>query len=224
MKKLVFDSSSLISLSEKCFVNVLGKLAEQKNIEFFIPKHVLEETVNNPIKIKKFGLNAIRIRTAINNGWIKVAKQKNTEKLAQKIAEITTNICYAQNTPMEIIHRGEIEALALTKTLQADALIIDERTTRMLIEEPQNLLKLLEFRTGKKIKFDQRKVFEVQKIAGRMGILRSSEIIAIAYEKNCFVNELEHTKASLKAALFSVKYAGCAVTEKEIEEYLKGIR
>lgn len=222
MKKIVFDSSSLISLSEKCFMNIVGKLASKTNTEFLIPSSVLKETVNIPLKIKKFELNAIRIRTAIKNNWIKAIKPNNyTRSVFQKLANITADICFADQNPFQIIHEGELEAIALTKTTNAKALVIDERTTRMLVEEPHNLIKLLEFRTKKKIKLDEQKLFDFQKTVSFIPILRSSEILAVGYENNCFENELEQNKNTLKAALFAVKFAGCAISEQEIEEYTR---
>ncbi len=225
MKKLVFDSSSLISLSEKCFMKILGRLAEKQKVEFFMPYSVMKETVEIPLKIKRFELNAIRIKTAIKNGWIKVIKPQNgTLELSNRIMELSKGLCLAASKPLDIIHKGEIEALALVKTMGADALVIDERTTRMLLEEPRNLLKLFEYRTGKHMSFNERKLVEIQGLLSGTTIFRSSEIIALGYEKDCFENELENNKASLKAALFSVKYAGCAISEVEITEYLKGIK
>ena len=50
MKKLVFDSSSLISISEKCFMNILGELAENENVEFLIPESVYFESVSIPLE------------------------------------------------------------------------------------------------------------------------------------------------------------------------------
>lgn len=224
MKKIVFDASSIISLSEKCFMNIMGKIVEQKKAEFFMPESVFFETVTHPMKIRRFELNAFRIQSAINNHWFTTIKpSKDTIQIVNSTMKLAQNICYADGQPIQIIHKGELEALALVKEMNADALIIDERTTRMLLEEPQNLRSLLEFRHKKKITFDEEKLFEFRKQFGGTRIFRSSELLALAYEKDCFGKELEHTPSSLKAALYSVKYAGCAITENEINEYLKGV-
>lgn len=225
MKTLVFDASSLISLSEKCFMSILGCLAEQKKVEFVMPMHVMRETVQVPLKIKRFELNALRIKNAIKKSWIKVMPLSEKDKrLSKKIMSMTKNLFFLENKPIQFIHKGEIEALALTKNINADALVMDERTTRMLLEEPQNLVNLFEYRHGKKISFDTQKLLELKKTVGKPIIFRSSELLAMGYEKNCFGKELEETKASLKACLFSVKYAGCAISEYEIEEYLREVK
>ncbi|MBI4044237.1 MAG: hypothetical protein HY392_00845 [Candidatus Diapherotrites archaeon] len=224
MKKLVFDASSIISLSEKCFINIIGKLAEEKKAGFFMPESVFFETVTHPMKIRRFELNAFRIQSAINNNWFTAVKPgTETARTLQATMKIAQNLCYADGQPIQIMHRGELEALALLKEMNADALVIDERTTRMLLEEPQNLRSLLEFRHRKKIRFDEKKLLEFRRLFGGTRIFRSSEMLALAYEQNCFGKELEHSRASLKAALFSVKYAGCAITHSEINEYLKGV-
>ena len=44
---------------------------------------------------------------------------------------------------LNLLQEGEMEALALVIEIKADALLVDERTTRVIIENPKNLMKLL---------------------------------------------------------------------------------
>jgi hypothetical protein len=46
----------------------------------------------------------------------------------------------------------------------------------------------------------------------------------MAYEQELFDHELEHTTLELEAALYATKFSGCAVSEKEIEDYLSIVR
>jgi hypothetical protein len=51
-------------------------------------------------------------------------------------------------------------------------------------------------------------------------MFRSVDLVACAYEQGLFDHELAHGKLELEAALYAAKFAGCAVSEKEIDEYV----
>ncbi|MFA6420191.1 MAG: hypothetical protein WCW13_05295 [archaeon] len=51
-------------------------------------------------------------------------------------------------------------------------------------------------------------------------MFRSVDIIALSYEQDLFDHELAHGKLELEAALWAAKFAGCAVSENEINQYL----
>jgi len=223
MKKLVFDSSSLISISEKCFMNILGELAENENVEFLIPESVYFESVSRPLKIKKFELNAIRIKEAVDRGWLRVAREdRKLGKLISELSEIANETAYSSRGKIILVDKGELESLALVKRTHADALVIDERTTRMLVEEPQQLKKILEKRLFEKVRLNKHSLQLFKNFVGKTRIIRSVELMALAFEKNYFQKEFSRTRDALEAALYAMKFAGCAVSDHEIEQYLKG--
>lgn len=223
MQKLVIDSSSIISISDKCLIGLLKALARKK-FTFYLPEAVYIESVVNPLKIKRFELNAIRIKDAIGEGLLTVVKKDGKlEHLTKELVAITNCISFTGKECLRLIHRGEAETLALTKLLNAGTLVIDERTTRMLIENPIKLNSFLQARYQKKFSIDKNKLGKFKKFVGGLKIIRSVELVALSYELGCFEPELERTKQALEAAMYAVKYAGCAVSSEEIKEYLKGI-
>ena len=51
-------------------------------------------------------------------------------------------------------------------------------------------------------------------------IARSVDLVALAFERKLLGKELPQSKQALEAALYAVKYAGCAVSGNEIEHFL----
>ena len=221
MNELIFDSSSIISIAQNCLMKVLESLSKKTNNHFVITKGVEFESVIKPLTITKFELNALRIKRAIDLDWFKV---EPNEIDSTQIENLANNIFFSENKPIKIIHKGEAEALALYKKLNASVLVIDERTTRMLIEEPKNLEKKLKFHYRKKIKMNTGNLKKFSSFVGKINIVRSAELIAKAFDLGCFEGELENSNKSLEAALFALKFNGCAVSLEEIKEYLSVVK
>ena len=55
-------------------------------------------------------------------------------------------------------------------------------------------------------------------------IMRSTELMALAFEKGLFEEELGSGKQALEASLFALKYNGCAVSVEEILKYLSTVK
>lgn len=224
MVKFVVDSSSLISLSSTCLVRLFGALSENEGFYFYIPESVYAESVERPLGIKRFELNAVRIRDAVDAGELHVGKR--TPEIAALTSELERfgNCMSARGMPMRLIQRGETETLALAKSIGAKAIVIDERTTRMLAEDPYGLRKFLQARHGTKVSIDETLLSRFRSIASGFAFVRSSEIVALAYENDLFGDELRHDRQALEAALYAVKFGGCAVSTTEIESYLRSVR
>jgi len=219
--KLVFDSSSLISISQSCLINVLGGLKKKMNAKFIIPKAVYAEAVERPISIKRFELNAIRIKKGVEQGWFSVQGVKDGHLMGE--IDGLANSCFSvRGRPVRLLQLGEVEALALIRELEADALVIDERTTRMLIENPRQLEKIMEARKRKNVRVEERQAREFGQMFKGVAISRSIELVALAYEFGLLGQELPRGKQSLEAALFALKYSGCAVSAREINLFLQG--
>ena len=219
----IFDSSSLISVSQTCLINILGGLRQELKAEFVIPKAVEYEAVERPSSIKRFELNAIRIKNAIDKGWFTVKKNRD-KQLFDKIAGLANSCFYAKGRPVKLIQKGEIEALALAKELKAVAFAIDERTTRMLVESPSHLRKILQTRRNIRIEENQANLNAFREMFKHLTMIRSVELISLAFELGLLEKELPKGRQSLEAALFAAKYSGCAVSAREINMFLQSKR
>ncbi|HZX33812.1 MAG TPA: hypothetical protein VFF09_00365 [archaeon] len=224
MKNIAIDSSSLITISDSCLIRILKHLSDSEGISFIIPQSVYYESVEKPLKIKKFELNAVRIRDAVEDGYLKVAK--TTQTVRQKMLElneIASSLCTAKGKRIKLIDLGEAETLAMMKENNAGLLVIDERTTRMLIEEPENVVHFLERRHKSRVDLDFGALKRFRELFGGIRIVRSVELIALAYETGAFEKELHKSKQSLEAALYSAKFGGCAVSFEEINDFMKKV-
>jgi len=221
MPKAVIDSGTMISLSSTCLMNIFKTFVQHNKIELMVSSAVARESVWRPITNKRFALNAARIKHAFNDGVVNVVESTTeVKKLEDEILSIA-NACFSTKFgPIKIIQQGEAEALALAKINGAKALFIDERTTRSLIENPSRLKQIIEKRQHTGIEANMQKIGEFRGIFSDLKVFRSVDIIALAYEQDLFDNELDHGVLELEAALYAAKYAGCAVSEREINEYL----
>ena len=225
MKTIVVDSSSIITLSSSCLIRLMKHLANEEGISFVIPESVYNESVKRPVKIKRFELNAVRIRDAVEEGYLKLARTTpEITREMHRMHDITMRMCTIRGRECRLVDLGEAETLALAKKLGSDTLLIDERTTRTLIEGPDRLAEFLKRRHGVPVQLNKSAISEFRQEFGHIKVIRSTELIALAYDNRAFDKELHHSKQALEAALYSAKFAGCAISISEIQEYLKGVR
>ncbi len=205
---------------------LLKNFVEKTDIKFIIPKDVKKEIIDTPYKSKKYKLEAIRMKNNLNKKIINTPeeigiKNKQIENKTREILKKTNKIFYTKKDWMKIIHKGEASCLALSlianeKNIK-NLVVIDERTTRMLIENPLNLKKLFEKKLHTKIKFNNPGTLKDLK---KIQIIRSSEIIYLAYKKNMI--DLKNGDI-LDALLNAVKFKGCSISQEEIDKIKKRV-
>ncbi|MEK6830952.1 MAG: hypothetical protein AABX77_02890 [Nanoarchaeota archaeon] len=226
MKYLIFDSGPLINFSMNGLLYLLESMHKKFNVDFLITKEIKEEVIDNPLNIKRFELEALRLLSLFKKGIIKHADLTKNE--IDELRVIRNNLMQTANstfksgrTEIHLIDKGESAALALSiimkkKTNLNIPLVIDERTTRILCEAPENLRKLFEKKLHSSIKANKNNyaLFKDFKI------IRSTEIAYIAYKNNLV--DLKDPRA-LEAILYGLKLNGCSISEKEVEE-MSGMR
>ncbi|MFA5174276.1 MAG: hypothetical protein WC438_03790 [Candidatus Pacearchaeota archaeon] len=221
MKHLIFDSGPLINFSMNGILPILRKLKHEFKGDFLITKEVKQEIIDTPLNIKRFELGAIQLKALFEEGVIKHANINEHE--VQRLREIreflmqTANSTFRANEKdIHLLDKGECAALALCSILKDECtLVIDERTTKMLCENPENLRKLLQ----KKLKTSVKANRENYKHFKDYKIIRSTELAYIAHKKGLI--DLKDPRA-YEAMLYGLKYKGCSISEEEIEE-MKGL-
>jgi len=217
MKTIIFDSSTIISLATNDLLWILKDLKKYFDGRFVIPESVKIELVDNPFNSKYYKLEAIMINNYINKGYLEVYKAIDVENLL----DISNKICYADDKNLVILHKAEIEALALASKINADAYSVDERTMRLMIENPFRLRKLLERKLERKISINKENLKKFESMTVKIPIIRSTELALIAYEKGLFkdlINDNVKEKDLVEALLWGLKMRGCSISDKEIEE------
>ncbi len=221
-KYVLADASSLISLTSSCLVNSLKFFHDNFNVRFFIPKSVEYEAVVRPlslsVKIHRF--SALRIQKMINDGIVQVVEE-NLEKETKELMKSGNSVFYARGKPLNIFHKGEVELIALARQLEMESLLMDERTTRILIEDPEVLRAHLQHEFKTNILVNRKNLSKFLSGLSHMNVVRSSELIYLAYKNGFFSNYGELEQEAADAALYKLKYSGCAISFKELEEYGK---
>ena len=219
-QSLVCDSSSLISLTDSCFVHVFYFLKRKFKGCFLIPDSVEYECVQHPMQMRMHALHAVRLKRAILDGAITLEPLSSREK-SNEIKWLANNLFYAGGTPLRLLHEGEADMIALALETGVSNLLVDERTTRLLAEDPEALRKHLELELSRPITADEANLSAFSRIVKGMRFFRSSELLILAYERGYFKEYKELEEDAIEAALYRLKYAGCAVGMGEIEDYVE---
>ncbi len=218
-KNLIFDAGPLINFSMNGVLPLLEKLQKEFQGDFLITKEVKREIIDHPETIKRFKLGALQLKDLLNRKIIKLAEisEEQINELRMKrdqLIQIANNTYKTKKKNIHLIDKGEAAALALSSILDNAPVVIDERTTRMLCENPENLRKLLEKKLHTSVS-SKKKNYEYFR---GFRIIRSTELVYIAHKKNLF--NLKDPK-TLEAMLYGMKYKGCSVSEEEIEKIKK---
>ncbi|MBU0591912.1 hypothetical protein KKF81_00895 [Candidatus Micrarchaeota archaeon] len=223
-KEVLCDAGVLISLTSACLDDLLRFFAENHGVRFIISPSVEEESVGRPIKsdLKKYLFSAIRIKDAIEDGIVVVVNADITSK-AQKIMSLANNLFYIGGKPLHLIHYGESELIALSQELGINHILVDERTTRLLIESPFTLKKHLENEFKINVMVNKKNLTELSSEFFSLNPIRTSELVMLAYENGYFKRFEKLQKSAIKSALYKVKYAGCSIGFDEIDEYMRMI-
>ena len=224
-KHVLADASTLISLTSSCLLHSLKFFHEKFGVRFFIPQSVEYEAVTRPLslKVKIHRFSALRIKKMINEDLIHVVED-NLEKETRELMKLGNSVFYARGKPLNLFHKGEVEMLALARKLDMGSLLMDERTTRILIEEPDALRMHLQHEFKTNILINRNNLSKFLSGLSHMEVVRSTELIYLAYKNGFFSNYDELEAEAAEAALYKLKYSGCAISFKELEEYGKLIK
>ena len=220
-KAIIFDSGALISFSMNGITRIIRELKGIFNGKFLITSEVKRECIDVPIKIKKFELEALKIKKLLDDGVLEMPSavgisDSEIEKEDNRFLTLANSTFNGRGRDIHILDHGEASCLALSKILTEkgidNIIAVDERTTRLLVERPENLKHIFEERMNTKvtIKSENTKFFK------GFRIIRSAELAYVAYKKNLV--DLKDGALVLDALLYALKFKGAAISGEEIEE------
>ena len=104
-------------------------------------------------------------------------------------------------------------------------MVVDEKTTRLLIENPKKLHIIIDHNLHSKVEINRDNLREFSKITKNVKIIRSVELAAVAYEKSLldkYIPNLDNSRRILlESVLWGVKLNGCAVSRDEIDQIVR---
>ena len=224
MKAIIFDSGTLISLSMSGLLDEIRSLKKIFDGHFLITKDVKEEIIDKPLTIKRFELEALRIKQLLDDGILEKSdvmkvSEKEIDSRKLEFTNIANATFQAKGRDIHIIDFGEASCLALSKILSEkkieNVIAVDERTTRLLGEKPENIKKIM----GDKLHTNITSKKENYKFFQGFKFIRSSELIYVAY-KNGFI-EVKDGEIVLDALLYALMFSGCSISSAEIDEIKK---
>lgn len=222
-KIIIFDSSSLINFTINGLLEEFRKLRYSFPGRFILTNEVYEEVITRPLQIKKFKLEALKIKQLVIDKIIELPESinissKEITRRTQVIMDLANTTFSSKGNAIKIIDLGEASCLAIHSILQEkgmeNVLSVDERTTRVLSEKPENLLEILNKKLHTEIKAN-RENFQFFK---GIRFIRSTELVFYAYNHGLIKDKSQDL---LDALLFSLKINGCSISDEEIAEMKK---
>jgi len=229
MKSIIFDTGPIISLVTNNLLWILKPLKEKFKGDFYITPAVKKELIDKALSTKRFEFEALQISQLINEGTLKIIETSQMRILSKKLIDMANTSFKAKGSWIKIVSEAEVEVLAADAILNADAAVIDERTVRLLLENSPNLTNLMEERLHCKVQPNKDNIKEFKKQLENVQIIRSTELIVVAYKLGILNNLLidkselvkDPRKTLLDAALWAVKVRGCSISSDEIREIIR---
>lgn len=224
MKSIIFDSGPMISLSMNNLIWILPELKKIYKGNFLITPGVKSEIIDRPLASKRFKFEALQVLKQHKENVLELYDKPTLKQKTMDLLELANNIFFAHNKNINIVQYAEIEVVSAAIMLNSEAIVIDERTTRLLIENPNKLRDILKRKLHTDIKVDKNKLVRFKGLTKNIKVLRSVELITIAYEKKLlekYVLDIQNPrKTLLDGLLWGLKLNGCSVSGDEIAKVI----
>ena len=226
MKSLIFDAGPVISLATNNLLWILEPLKKKFNGKFYITEAVRKELVDRPLETKKFKFEAIQVERMLEKGTLEVIDNGFIRENTPNFLSTANQIFKAyKDYYMRIVHFAEMSVIAAALSMNADAIAIDEKTTRFLIENPRKIAKILKKTLHTNVNINENNLKEFNNVAKGLKTIRSVELVTVAYELGIldgYITKLPDARKNLlEGVLWGVKLNGCAVSKDEIEQIMR---
>ena len=225
MRSIIFDAGPIISLATNNLLWVLEPLKIKFGGEFYITNAVKEELVDRPLSTKKFKFEAIQVERLVEENVLSVVDNNFIREKTPMLLGTANQIFRAYNNYIRIVHFAEMSALAASVSLNSDSVVIDEKTTRFLIENPRMIAEILKKTLHTSVHVNESNLKEFRDSVKSIKIIRSVELVAVAYEQgmlDSYITKIPDAKRNLiESVLWGLKLNGCAVSKDEIDQLVR---
>ncbi len=216
---IVCDSSSLISFSGTCLADALRFAHSQMNARLYITPGVKNEIVAHPLHVPSHEFSALRLKKLVDDRVLDVIATPNLQRQTRHLLSLANSLFVVRGEPLEIMQEGETECLAVFEGVSASALLVDEKTTRMLVEAPLKLFDAMSSEYEGRVTLNEDALAQWRELTKGIFIMRSSELLALCAERGFFRQYGKYEDAALHSALLALRNAGCSLTTNELREY-----
>ncbi len=225
MKSIVLDAGPIISLAINNMLQILEPLKKKFNGSFYITDSVKRELVDRPFEIKKFKFEAIQIQKLIDDRTIEVINDSEIAQKTPSLLNTANQIFKAYNNYIKIVHFAEMSVIIAASKLNSNAIVVDEKTTRLLIENSKVVADILSRTLHTHISINESNLKEFRNLTRGIQVIRSAELVTVAYEYGILDKYLtsipDPRRNLLDGLLWGVKINGCAVSKEEIGQIIK---
>lgn len=225
MKSIIFDTGPIISLATNNLLWLIEELKDRFRGEFYITEGVKGELIDRPLKMRRFKFEALQVLSLIEKGTIKVIPSIELKDLANELMDKSNHSFKMRGHWMRLVQYAEMEVLAAAIKMDASAVVFDERTARMLVEEHEALADLFKHKFRERPKLDEKTIGEFRELTKGIKVLRSIELVMVAYEKGLLdkflTNIPDPDVALVDSLLWALKLRGAAISRREIEKLVK---
>ena len=225
MKSIVFDAGPVISLTTNNLLWLLEELKKKYKGEFYLAEAAKRELIDMPLETKKFKFEALQVLRCINEDILKIIQNSELEEETISLINLANNCFNAQGNWLRLVHYADMAGLSACIRLNADAFVVDERTARLLVENPDRLVSILKDTLHTDIKINKDNLEEFRRRTKNIKLIRSVELVAVAYEQgllNKYLPDIPDAKRTLlESVLWGVKLNGCAVSRDEIDQIIR---
>ena len=225
MKSLIFDAGPIISLATNNLLWILEPLKKEFNGRFCITDAVRRELVDKPLETKRFKFEAIQVERMIESNALEVIDNSFIREKTPALVDTANEIFKAYNNYIKIVHFAEMSVIAAAINQGSDAVVLDEKTIRFLIENPKVIVEILRKTLHTPISINENNLNEFKNNVKNIKTIRSIELVTIAYEHkllDAYITKIpDARKTLLESVLWGVKLNGCAVSREEIEKIIE---
>jgi hypothetical protein len=225
MKTIIIDSGPVITLALNNLLWLLEKVKKRHNIRFCITEAVKREVIDRPLAGKRFKFEALQVMNLMDKGIIEVIEDEKINELAKEFLELANNSYMIGDRPLNIVHFADMSVISAATMYKADAIMLDERTGRYMLEKPDKLRYILSHKLHEKVRINNKAISKLKAKTKNVKIIRSVEFVTIAFEKGLldeFLPELPDAREILlDGLLWGLKLNGCAISTKDLEKLLR---
>lgn len=225
VKALIFDTGPLINLSLNNLLYILPELKKKFNGEFYITESVKRECIDRPLTSKKFKFEALQILKLVEDGTLKIYKNPQLKNRTLNMLKMSNTLFKVHDNYIKNVQYAEVEVIVASQLLNANAVVIDEFITRMIVEDSMAVKARMERKLHETVVVDKKNLEAFKLMVKDIKVIRSFELAIMGFEfglfENYYLKISRPKKTLLEAILWGIKLNGCASTEEEIKEVLK---